>query len=214
MSKLVKRVPEAKRRMPQRHRKTEPVPVSNEPSFIAIPNQLKLVEKDLTDQIDRETTIIQLTMFLGNDEVGKKIATMIEDGIFRFAYGYIAGNGLEKSITVSVYIDKLLDIIRNLDPESSVGDGTLIERLRSGEIDPSGVAMMKPHELCPSVWKDLTDREELRRMKENNIETTDMFPCKKCGARAATVLQLQIRSADEPMTTFVTCIKCMHTFKF
>jgi transcription elongation factor S-II len=38
--------------------------------------------------------------------------------------------------------------------------------------------------------------------------TTDMFQCGRCKNRACTYYQLQTRSADEPMTTFVTCTVC------
>ena len=38
--------------------------------------------------------------------------------------------------------------------------------------------------------------------------STDEFKCFKCFERVCTYYQLQTRSADEPMTTFVTCLKC------
>ncbi|GFY84451.1 transcript elongation factor IIS [Actinidia rufa] len=37
--------------------------------------------------------------------------------------------------------------------------------------------------------------------------TTDQFKCSKCGKKETTYHQMQTRSADEPMTTFVTCGK-------
>jgi transcription elongation factor S-II len=37
--------------------------------------------------------------------------------------------------------------------------------------------------------------------------TTD-FTCFKCKKNNCTYYQLQTRSADEPMTTFVTCVNC------
>jgi DNA-directed RNA polymerase subunit M/transcription elongation factor TFIIS len=38
--------------------------------------------------------------------------------------------------------------------------------------------------------------------------TTDQFVCGKCKSRKCSYYQLQTRSADEPMTTFVTCTNC------
>ncbi|EFA81501.1 hypothetical protein PPL_05490 [Heterostelium album PN500] len=38
--------------------------------------------------------------------------------------------------------------------------------------------------------------------------TTDQFQCGKCKQRKCTYFQLQTRSADEPLTTFVTCVNC------
>lgn len=44
--------------------------------------------------------------------------------------------------------------------------------------------------------------------------TTDQFKCGRCGKRKCTYYQLQTRSADEPMTTFVTCVNCQKRWKF
>jgi len=44
--------------------------------------------------------------------------------------------------------------------------------------------------------------------------TTDQFKCGRCGQRKTTYYQLQTRSADEPMTTFVTCVNCNNHWKF
>ncbi|ELA42428.1 transcription elongation factor S-II [Vittaforma corneae ATCC 50505] len=43
---------------------------------------------------------------------------------------------------------------------------------------------------------------------------TDMFQCSKCKQKKCTYSQLQTRSCDEPMTTFVTCTNCGHRWKF
>ena len=37
---------------------------------------------------------------------------------------------------------------------------------------------------------------------------TDQFKCSRCHQRRCKYYQLQTRSADEPMTTFVTCVNC------
>ena len=37
------------------------------------------------------------------------------------------------------------------------------------------------------------------------MATTDQFQCGKCRKRQCSYYQMQTRSADEPMTTFVIC---------
>ncbi len=44
--------------------------------------------------------------------------------------------------------------------------------------------------------------------------TTDQFQCGKCRQRETQYYQMQTRSADEPMTTFVTCVNCGNRWKF
>ncbi len=142
------------------------------------------------------------------------MAQQIEQSIFTFAGAYTLYHNLATTIAVNIYNGRTADLFANVDPSSDVGDDQLIKRVKSGKIDLRIISFLSAQCLCPAIWQDLIDKEKLKRMKEEHIETTDMFPCHKCGARAATVLQMQTRSADEPMTTFVTCVKCGNTFKF
>lgn len=51
------------------------------------------------------------------------------------------------------------------------------------------------------------------RGAESAQAETDMFKCGKCRGRRCTYFQMQTRSADEPMTTFVTCVNCGNHWK-
>lgn len=42
---------------------------------------------------------------------------------------------------------------------------------------------------------------------------TDQFKCGRCKQRRCKYYQMQTRSADEPMTTFVTCVNCGNRWK-
>jgi len=95
-------------------------------------------------------------------------------------------------------------------------------------------------ELCVEVYegrRDLEDvvkmttedmkSEKLRSRDEESIKNglldaqiatraaeTEMFKCSKCNQRKCTYSQLQTRSCDEPMTTFVHCTVCGNRWKF
>ena len=43
---------------------------------------------------------------------------------------------------------------------------------------------------------------------------TDLLQCGKCKKKNCTYNQIQTRSADEPMTTFVLCNECGNRWKF
>ncbi|KAF7361469.1 Transcription elongation factor S-II [Mycena sanguinolenta] len=49
---------------------------------------------------------------------------------------------------------------------------------------------------------------------EEQEAETSAFQCSKCKQRKCRYRQAQTRSADEPMTTFVTCVNCNHRWKF
>lgn len=57
--------------------------------------------------------------------------------------------------------------------------------------------------------------ENLKNTKaaQDTSAETDQFKCGRCHQRKCKYYQLQTRSADEPMTTFVTCINCNNRWK-
>ncbi|KAF7456333.1 DNA-directed RNA polymerase III RPC11 [Cryptosporidium felis] len=58
-----------------------------------------------------------------------------------------------------------------------------------------------------------------KKMEEPSIDINEiagskiMAVCPKCSFSEAYFFQLQIRSADEPMTSFYTCVKCNFKWK-
>lgn len=46
------------------------------------------------------------------------------------------------------------------------------------------------------------------QMAKDTAAETDQFKCNRCQQRRCKYYQMQTRSADEPMTTFVTCVNC------
>lgn len=48
---------------------------------------------------------------------------------------------------------------------------------------------------------------------DNVDQTPAQCPRDVCGGDKAYFFQLQIRSADEPMTTFYKCVKCSHQWR-
>ena len=87
----------------------------------------------------------------------------------------------------------------------------IVEKLLNNEILTSEIAFKTHNELYP---EQLNEQKEEKRIRLENkyfpkIEaSTDMYTCSGCKKNQCTYYQVQIRSADEPMTTFVTCINC------
>lgn len=90
----------------------------------------------------------------------------------------------------------------------------IISALKNGAQPRPGLSTFSPQELQPDKWEILIQKESLRRLKLENLATTDHYKCPKCKTRKCTVTQVQTRSADEPMTILVKCVECGHTMSF
>ncbi|XP_062545743.1 transcription elongation factor S-II isoform X2 [Armigeres subalbatus] len=89
----------------------------------------------------------------------------------------------------------------------------------SGAITAQRLAKMTPEEMASDEMKTLRDRFVKEAINDAQLATnqgtkTDLLKCGKCKKRNCTYNQLQTRSSDEPMTTFVLCNECGHRWKF
>lgn len=86
---------------------------------------------------------------------------------------------------------------------------TLRENVLLGNITPERFATMPAEEMASNEMKKLRDKFTKEAINEHQMAMTegtpsDMFKCGKCGKSNCTYNQMQTRSADEPMTTFVS----------
>ena len=81
-----------------------------------------------------------------------------------------------------------------------------------GDIDPSNLCNMKPHELDPEQYKHIIEKK-LYETKKKKQKGSTIFTCKKCKSKRCTYYTMQTRSCDEPETIFITCLDCGKNFK-
>ena len=75
---------------------------------------------------------------------------------------------------------------------------------------------MTHQELMPQKCDNLIkfkNKKDLNLYEPIIEASTDNFTCRKCKSKKCSYYQLQTRSADEPMTTFVNCIECGNRWK-
>jgi len=144
----------------------------------------------------------------------KNISENLEKGIFNYTLEECEKRKLIKKWSnkyfVLIYIQKVKSVLFNLKNED------LFKKLVNKEFKAHNLAFMTHQEMRPDLWDSLLEE---KRIKDENKFTpkieasTDDFKCGKCKSTKCTYYQLQTRSADEPMTTFVTCLDCGNRFK-
>jgi len=95
----------------------------------------------------------------------------------------------------------------------------LRENILVCHISPKQFSAMTPEEMASDEMKKLREKLCLEAFNDHQMSTnsgtkSDLFKCGKCGKRDTTYNQLQTRSSDEPMTTFVLCNQCGFRWKF
>ncbi|KAK9919113.1 hypothetical protein WJX75_009483 [Coccomyxa subellipsoidea] len=115
------------------------------------------------------------------------------------------------------YKAKYRSLIFNL---KDANNPDLRRRVLSGEITGDVLVNLSAEELASDARKSenaqirKTALFEAERGQHMKMATTDQFKCGKCKQRKTQYYQMQTRSADEPMTTFVTCTNCGNRWKF
>lgn len=142
----------------------------------------------------------------------------------RSIFNWSIDNGKEKKIITKwckkefgdIYLTKVYSILSNLNCNSGINNQYLAEAINSGKIKSFKVPYMTHQELFPKHWEKIIETKILRDKSkyEINLEAaTNAFKCWKCKKRKCTYYELQTRSADEPMTTFVSCLSCGNHWK-
>jgi len=143
-----------------------------------------------------------------------KLAINIEKSVFNYTIQESNSRKIVKKwdnpYFVQIYIDRMRSIYINLKNEE------FKNQIKIGEITPQQLSSMTHQEMNPQRWKECIERKikkDNSRLNTNVEASTDMFTCKKCKSKRCTYYELQTRSADEPMTIFVTCLDCGKNFK-
>uniref|UniRef100_A0A6C0AZ93 TFIIS-type domain-containing protein n=1 Tax=viral metagenome TaxID=1070528 RepID=A0A6C0AZ93_9ZZZZ len=158
----------------------------------------------------RENVGLNLVKILKNKNYAENLERGIYNRTLQEASEKLIVKKWENIYFVQLYIDKLRMIYNNLK------NPKVLDLIISKKIKPHKLAFMTHQEILPEKWNILI--EDLKIKNQNKYTpkveaSTDNFTCYKCKSKECSYYQLQTRSADEPMTTFVTCIKCGNRWK-
>ena len=144
----------------------------------------------------------------------KKICSNLEKGIYNSSIREAKERNVVKkwdNVYFShLYLDRLRTVTTNLK------NPKLKSRVISKDIKAHELAFMSHQEMMPERWQKMVDEKKIRdqnRYAPKLEASTDNFTCRKCKSKQCSYYQLQTRSGDEPMTTFVTCLPCGNRWK-
>ncbi|XP_045548812.1 transcription elongation factor A protein 2 isoform X2 [Salmo salar] len=135
----------------------------------------------------------------------ENLAAQIEDCIYQ-----------EFKSTDQKYKSRLRSRISNLKDQKNPD---LRRNVLAGNISADRIANMAAEEMASAELKEMRKALTKDAIREHQLSKvggteTDMFQCGKCRGKNCTYTQVQTRSADEPMTTFVLCNGCGNRWKF
>lgn len=153
-----------------------------------------------------------------NDPVSRR---NFEKGILNYTVNRASELGIVRRWTnvafLKIYSSRVKMMLSNLKEEHG---RKLLDEVAQGKLASQDIALMSHFQLCPEKWaKRLAEKAS----RESNLYkpmkgNTDMFQCGVCRknkrpSNNCSYYQLQTRSADEPMTTYVTCLECGNRWK-
>lgn len=155
-------------------------------------------------------------------EVVGEIAVELEGQLLSNIVNYCKLNGIDvdwaNKVFWNTYRSKAISLYENLRTDGTVTNTeNWAKKLLSREVDPKAFVDMPAEELCPSRWKAALDKivEAEIRLYSKNVSAAIYLYCSRCKKKSkCDYYQMQTRSADEPMTTFVTCLECDREWKF
>lgn len=143
-----------------------------------------------------------------------KISKNIERGIYNYAVCQAKSKNIvrkwENKYFLQLYKNRLRSIYLNMK------NAEFLDKIKTKQITTTQLCKMTHQEMRPEKWKKLIDAKIKRDKNMTSVNmsaATDEFKCYKCKKNKCTYYQLQTRSADEPITTFITCLVCGNRWK-
>jgi DNA-directed RNA polymerase subunit M/transcription elongation factor TFIIS len=182
-------------------------------TFVLPKNEVALAIDNIVDAPNqaRQLVMKNYTDILENDALAKEI----EGGVMKKTIEF----SLEKNI-IPHFMNPIFLKIYKCNAIMNYSHMRQFEHIRrrllSGDLKGWELPYLSHYEVNPEGWRGLQesqDRREEKQLEGNKALATDQFKCRACGKRECTYYQMQTRSADEPMTTFINCMNCGNRWK-
>jgi transcription elongation factor S-II len=167
----------------------------------------------------RERVVENFTVILNSEEKAKDLETHMLQSVVDIAKKEGYEVDWSNRTFWNMYRTRAISIYENLRGNDSYvqNNQDLLSKIKRGEITLKFVAEMTPIDMCPSRWKESIEKiiETEKKLYFTQKSASIFMWCSSCKKKTkCDYYQLQTRSADEPMTTFVNCLECGKKWKF
>lgn len=166
----------------------------------------------------RDKVIENFTELFGDNELAVQFEIEMLQSVKQFAIK----EGIEvdwgNRVFWNMYRNKAISLYENLKGTDSYVDNkeNWMEKLKRNELTISQFVEMNAFDMCPSRWKATIEKiiENEKKLYSKKDSASIFMWCSGCKKKSkCDYYQMQTRSADEPMTTFVTCLECDKQWK-
>ena len=169
-----------------------------------------------TNDQNRSKMVHYFDQLIHDISISRKIEQSVYNYIIKISKEKNIQRRWNNSIFKNLYNSKILSIYSNLKQDSYIGNTSFYQRIKEGKVDVNKVGTLSVYDIFPDNWKELLTAKSKRDKIKYELKPeamTNLFKCRKCGSRETSYYEVQTRSADEPMTQFITCLKCQCHWK-
>lgn len=167
----------------------------------------------------RSKVIENFTELLESEELAVEFELALLQSVVDTATKEEIDKDWSNKIFWNLYRNKAVSLYENLSGTKSYvrNNENWLEKLKTKAISCHKFVEMSAMDMCPHRWKPMIEKiiETEKKLYSKSDMASIVIWCSGCKKKSkCTYYQMQTRSADEPMTTFVTCLECDKKWKF
>ena len=150
----------------------------------------------------REETVSLLQPKINGQALAKEMEVAIFNATIDLAVEKNVPRAWSSRAFMNLYFAKARQILNALERS-----GAIREMLDRG-VKPVEIAALPAHTLSPERWRTIEEVLEKKKasIADQPVCMSDQYFCHRCKQKNTSYYQLQTRSADEPMTVFLSCL--------
>jgi len=158
----------------------------------------------------RNKIIAKFTEITNDEDESKAIENNTLTFVAKHCKEHNIPQNLRNSTYRNLYVAKSRQLYHNLKEDSYINNKNLQKLLQKKKINIEKIAEYSYKQLYPSKWKKFNKDLEILNKEisdfDKEVQASSAFTCPKCKNNKTVYSQFQTRSADEPITSYITCV--------